>query len=69
MNVVGRDETEAGAFPAHERLEPADHAGVGLDERLAEEPQLVARRRPGGDAASSATCVVTHCCMASSNSS
>ena len=43
--LVGRDEAEAGSFPSQQRLEAADQAGVGRDERLAEQAQLVARQR------------------------
>ena len=43
--LVRSDETEARAFPSQQRLEASDRAGVGRDERLTEEPQLVARER------------------------
>ncbi len=43
--IVGRHETEARAFPTHEGFEAADGSRLRGDERLAEEPELVAANR------------------------
>ena len=45
MNASGATRPKPGRSQRSERLEAADHAGVGGDERLAEQAQLVARHR------------------------